>query len=188
MSISIFSVIKDIVEKRNLIEQNKDLIEKDGKINSYMINRFLSMNKKFIRIVNELQVYSQCLDKLEYIKLLQSVIPKQYQGYHQYIKKNDEFYCQNCQKLFLFTEDKKTKAKCPHCGNRKVKVIPTDIIILYISKYFGVSKKEAIEYRKLLDYESILDILDKFGEVTKSIVEKVNVNKKKKNISLKNYA
>lgn len=59
--------------------------------NTYMINRFISMETSYIEIINIIQKYSQILSPEYYYKALISVIPKR-KLFNKYIKgKKDDF-------------------------------------------------------------------------------------------------
>ena len=83
----LFSLIKDLTQNK---KSYKDLTEDDIKqYNSFMVNRFLSMNKDFIELVNLVQTipYEK---KLSYYKIYFELLPKK-SLWLQYVKsKNKE--------------------------------------------------------------------------------------------------
>jgi len=173
---TIFDVIKDIYEKGSLVESREDDIQQEKLISGFMINRFLSMNWRLIQPIAELQIYSGSLEKLEYIKLLKAVFPRQKQGWYKYIKRQNEYECKDCGCGFLAYEKGK---KCPNCKGTKLKEFPTSEVIKYLAMYFKVSQREAIMYRKLLTSDQVIEILEKFGEPTEEILNKI-VGKRKR--------
>jgi len=180
---SIFDVIKDLYEKKEFIEQNKDQISGDKSISNYMLNRFLSMNESLIPLINEVQVYSSKLDKMEYIKLLNKIIPQRNNPFYRYVKKNKEFVCLNCGFHFNSLE-KKSKLVCRKCSSKKIKQFPIEDITKFLSRYFEVSKKEARSYMKLLSDNDIIILLKKFGELSVDTLDKFYKEDKKENKKL----
>ena len=83
----LFSLIKDLTQNK---KSYKDLTEDDIKqYNSFMVNRFLSMNKDFVELVNLVQTipYEK---KLSYYKIYFELLPKK-SLWLQYVKsKNKE--------------------------------------------------------------------------------------------------
>lgn len=82
----IFSVIKDLTQNKKSFE---DLSDEDLKqVNPYMINRFLSMNKDFVELVNHIQVIPY-ENKESYYKIYLDFLPKK-SLWLQYIKSKNK--------------------------------------------------------------------------------------------------
>mgnify|MGYP006921282006 CR=1 FL=1 len=82
----IFSIIKDLTQNKKSF---KDLSEEDLKqVNPYMINRFLSMNKDLVELVNHVQVIPY-ENKESYYKIYLEFLPKK-SLWLQYIKSKNK--------------------------------------------------------------------------------------------------
>lgn len=69
--------------------------------NSYMINRFLSMNQDWIGFVNEIQMYSQQLKENGIHKIYNEILPKR-KVYLKYIKaSNSKKYDEKCLDIIM---------------------------------------------------------------------------------------
>jgi len=84
MSKSIFEFISDIFEKKT---PWADLTESDRKsFNTYMLNRWISMNPDYTEFINMIQQYSiGVLNAREVYKLYQDILPKT-KFYVKYVK------------------------------------------------------------------------------------------------------
>lgn len=90
---TIFDFTKQIIQKDD-IKFFDNLDEQDKKIFSiFMIQRFLSMNKDWIWLINFVNKWTFTIDKEHYFKLITLLIPNQSKTYYKYIKgKNDIKY------------------------------------------------------------------------------------------------
>ena len=88
---TLFDHLSFITDKKVSWDSLSDIDKKS--FSPYMINRFLSMNKDFIELVNEFQKYTiGTLEAREVYKLYSDVLPKQKQ-FNKYIKgkKSDKY-------------------------------------------------------------------------------------------------
>ena len=134
----IFDFTKQIIQKNDITFLDK-LDEQDKKsFNSFMIQRFLSMNEKWIELINFVNKWTFTIEKEHYFKLITLLIPNQQKTFYKYVKgKNDIKY--------------------------------NKIVVEKIMNYFQVSKKEAIEYYKLLSNERKIELVKKYGYSDKEI-------------------
>lgn len=81
---TIFSWLKEIfINKSPWSTFNEEQI---NELNPYLINKFISMNNKYIELVNFLQTVNY-QDKEQYYKICCNLFPKDYKYYAPYIKK-----------------------------------------------------------------------------------------------------
>jgi len=59
--------------------------------NSYMVNRFISMNPDYVEVIASVQKYSPQLSPAIYFKLLQDILPRR-KCYNRYIKSSTDKY------------------------------------------------------------------------------------------------
>ena len=88
---TLFDHLSFITDKKVSWDSLSDVDKKS--FSPYMINRFLSMNRDFIELVNEFQKYTiGTLESREVYKLYSDVLPKQKQ-FNKYIKgkKSDKY-------------------------------------------------------------------------------------------------
>lgn len=85
---TIFDFLKNITEIKNYKLWNA-LLEQDKKeYNVFMINRYISMDSRFLNLVSIIDKFSfYCLDKEQHYQLLCSVIPKG-NYFFKYLKKD----------------------------------------------------------------------------------------------------
>lgn len=149
--------VKGLFDHLNAILKTQDpnyfskLSDADKKTwSNYMINRFLSMNEDWVEIISELDKYTTA----------QQLNPKL--AYKLYI---DIFPKSN---IFL-----------KYIKNEKDKSYKNEVIEL-ISKYFQISKKEAIEYLNIFyssssNLEELKDIIKKYGFTDKEINKMISL-------------
>jgi len=184
---NVFDVVKEIIEKktyfspmRGVFQTYDDEIERNSGISSYMVNRILSMNRRFVRPINEVQIYSNCLTKAEYLRLLASFLPREKYRWQEYIKASSDFRCQSCGRVFPGKTAKGKNPRCPGCGGKTTQ-FPSDEILKHLSRFFRVSTREAKQYRTLLSDEQIIEILKGFGEETTPLLKKMGIAEKAEN-------
>ena len=195
---NVFDVVKEIIEKktyfsrfREIFEDHDDEIERNSGVSSYMVNRILSMNRRFVRPINEVQIYSNCLSKVEYMRLLASFLPGGRYRWQEYVKASVDFRCQSCGKVFPGKTTKGKNPRCPDCEGKTTQ-FPSDEILDHLSRFFRVSTREAKQYQCLLSDDQIVEILRGFGEETTSLLKKMGISsqkeKQKKKRSLEEWS
>lgn len=135
MSKSIFEFISDIFEKKTPWD---DLSESDKKsFNTYMLNRWISMNPDYTEFINMIQQYSiGILNPREVYKLYQDILPKS-KFYVKYVK-GDEVNKDFNDSLIEFMADKMEWSQYRTVQYLELlKIIDTGNILLkeFIGKY-----------------------------------------------------
>ena len=138
-----------IFDHMNFISYKKakwdDLTEADQKtFSSYMINRFFSMNRDLIEIVNDFQKYTVgVLAPREVFNLYSDILPASKLPFCKYIK------------------SKKSASY-------------KDELVSYIQKHFLVSYNEAVQYLDIyfineINLNDLISLLQKYGKSEKEI-------------------
>jgi len=95
---NLFSWLKEIFINKSLWESFTE--EQIKELNPYMINKFISMNPKYIEIVNFIQTIPY-ENKEQYYKICCDLFPKDYKYYSPYIKKKSNNSINEDLKKFL---------------------------------------------------------------------------------------
>jgi hypothetical protein len=81
---NVFSWLKEIFINKSSWDTFTE--EQIHELNPFLINKFISMNKKYVELVNFLQTVNY-QDKEQYYKICCNLFPKDYKYYAPYIKK-----------------------------------------------------------------------------------------------------
>lgn len=139
--LTIFDFLKSITLKKPI--DFDQLPERDRKgYNIFMINRYLSMDKRLINAISQIDKYSfEIFDRKMHYQFLYSIIPKGF-IFFEYLKKDQE-------------EKKK----------------PTESHVKLLMEYLKIDKKTAILYMQFLNKDDIKQLKQIFGTNSKGTDE-----------------
>lgn len=142
----IFEHLKQIIKKDNL-NYYDNLSDGDKKsFSSFMIQRFLSMNKNWIELVNFINKYVFTLKDRHYYKLMCLLIPNQDRTFYKYIKNENkkDYNDKVIDSLIDFYKIPKRQAK------EYYDIMDNEQLYNLVSKY-GYQEKDLKKIKKSLD-------------------------------------